>query len=72
MLVAAKQTVDTNIPLWLWPRLLVTLLRVGPDRIDARLITPEQAIADTTLGGASVLNPDWTQINPILLEMFGQ
>jgi LCP family protein required for cell wall assembly len=65
-------SVDTDVPLWQWPRLGLAILRAGPEGIDARVITREMAHGFTTQGGAQVLAPDWSQINPMLLEMFGQ
>lgn len=69
---ALLRSIDTDIPIWLWPRLGLALLRLGPDGIDARVITREMAHGFTTEAGAQVLAPDWSEINPILLEMFGQ
>jgi LCP family protein required for cell wall assembly len=70
--LSVKDTLDTNLPLWGWPRIGVTLLRVGSDGIDARVIGREMVRGFTTAGGAAVLAPDWSRINPVLLEMFGQ
>jgi LCP family protein required for cell wall assembly len=64
--------VDTNIPLWQWPRIGLALLVIGPDRIDSRTINREMVNPFTTSGGANVLDPNWERINPVLLEMFGQ
>ncbi|MGB2896728.1 MAG: LCP family protein [Anaerolineales bacterium] len=64
--------VDTNLAPWVWPRLLVTVLRSGPEGIDARIISREMVQGFTTLEGAQVLAPDWNRINPVLFEMFGQ
>jgi LCP family protein required for cell wall assembly len=64
--------VDSDLPPWEWPRLGLTLLRAGPEGIDARTITHEMVHPFTTSGGAAVLAPDWTRINPVLMEMFGQ
>ena len=69
---AASRSIDTNIPAWEWPRLLVALLRLGPDGIDNRTISRDMVNAFTTAEGASVLLPDWGRINPVLHEMFGQ
>jgi LCP family protein required for cell wall assembly len=66
------EMVDTNIPITKWPFLAITLLRVGPDGIDARIITREMTFPFSTEGGAQVLAPNWNAINPVLLEMFGQ
>jgi LCP family protein required for cell wall assembly len=65
-------SVDTNIPIWLWPRLVIAVLRTGIVGIDARTISREMVTPFTTSGGAQVLAPRWDRINPMLLEMFGQ
>jgi LCP family protein required for cell wall assembly len=66
------QFLDTDIPLWLWPRLGTVFLLVGPGEIDNRVITREMVQPFTTTGGAAVLAPDWSQINPLVQEMFGK
>src|SRR3990170_4479414 len=66
------QSVDTNVPIFLWPRLGMALLRAGPDGIDNRTITREMVNPWTTDQGANVLLPNWDAINPVLLEMFGE
>jgi LCP family protein required for cell wall assembly len=70
--LALLVAVDTNIPVWDWPRLGFSLLRTGPGGIDGRVIGRDMASGFTTDAGAQVLAPDWTRINPVLLEMFGQ
>jgi LCP family protein required for cell wall assembly len=67
-----SSAVDSNLPLWVWPRYAFTWLRAGPEGIDARLISREMVHGFTTNEGAQVLAPDWSRINPMLLEMFGQ
>lgn len=71
-LAKALATIDSNMPFWQWPRYIFTWIRVGPETIDARLITREMVRGFTTSEGAQVLAPDWSRINPVLLEMFGQ
>ena len=68
----ALDSVDTNLPVWLWPRLGLALLRAGPDGIDNRTLDREMVTPYTTSGGANVLLPNWERINPLLQEMFGQ
>lgn len=63
--------VDSDLPPSRWPWLAITLLRVGPDGLDGRVITRELTNPFTTPGGAQVLGPDWAAINPMLREMFG-
>lgn len=70
--LAVLKSIDTNVPLWVWPRLAGALLRAGPNGIDSRTITRLMATPFTTDQGASVLIPNWDLINPVLKEMFGQ
>ncbi|MFN2199057.1 MAG: LCP family protein [Anaerolineales bacterium] len=66
------ESVESDIPVFIWPRLGVTLLRSGPSGIEARTITRDMVTPFTTDGGAQVLAPNWDRINPLLLEIFGQ
>jgi len=72
VMVAAARAVETDIPILLWPRLGLALLRAGPEGMDARVITREMVSPFTTGGGGQVLGPNWEAINPVLLEMFGE
>ena len=65
-------SVDTNLPFWLWPRVGLALLRVGPNGIDNRTISRDMVAAAITDQGASVLQPVWERINALLLEIFGE
>jgi polyisoprenyl-teichoic acid--peptidoglycan teichoic acid transferase len=69
---AILKAVDTNVPLWQWPRLGLALLRVGPKGIDNHTLTREMTNPFTTTGGAQVLGPNWDKILPLVKEMFGQ
>ncbi|MHB1384166.1 MAG: LCP family protein [Bellilinea sp.] len=66
------KSVDTNLPVYLWPRLGLAALRAGPDGIDNRTINRDMVTSWTTALGANVLLPNWDAINPVLLEMFGE
>ena len=72
VLGALNRSVDTNVPLWQWPRLALAVLRAGSEGMDNRIISREMVTPFTTSGGAQVLRPNWDQINPVLMEMFGQ
>jgi len=72
VVAAIVDGIDTNVPPWAWPSIGWSLLFAGPEGIDGRIIDREMAHGFTTAEGAQVLAPDWAQINPILLEMFGQ
>jgi LCP family protein required for cell wall assembly len=71
-LVELIGSLDSDVPLWQWPRLGFALLRVGANGLDGRIINRTMATGFVTEGGAQVLAPAWDQINPVLLEMFGQ
>lgn len=65
------QVVETNIPLWQWPRLLFALLRGFVFGIDSQTITPEMVWPFQTAQGAQVLAPNWEVIHPLMSRMFG-
>jgi len=71
-MIALRSAVDTNIPIWQWPRLALAVLRAGADGIDARVISREEVSPFTTSGGAQVLAPIWEKINPLVNEIFNQ
>lgn len=70
--LALVRIVDTNIPMWQWPRLGFALLRTVLFGVDARAISREMVVPFQTSGGALVLGPNWEAINPVIMEMFGQ
>ena len=67
---ATLQAVDTNIPILIWPRLGIAILRAGPNGIDSRVIGREMVTPFTTNQGAAVLLPNWEIIRPVIAEMF--
>jgi anionic cell wall polymer biosynthesis LytR-Cps2A-Psr (LCP) family protein len=70
VLRALFRSVDTDIPIWLWPRLAFMVLRLGTDGIDNRTINRDMVTPFTTSEGAQVLAPNWELINPVVDEMF--
>ncbi len=72
VLIAFTKVIDTDIPWWQWPRLALAILRAGPEGLDARIISREMVSPFTTSQGANVLLPNWSAINPVLFELFGQ
>lgn len=71
-LYAMLQTVDTNIPIWDWPRLSLAMLRaVLFNGIEAVTIPREAVTPWVTDAGAQVLLPNWDLILPLMHEMFG-
>lgn len=72
VLMAFTKVIDTDLPLWQWPRIVLALFRAGPEGLDARIISREMVTPYTTSQGANVLLPNWSVINPVLLELFDQ
>jgi LCP family protein required for cell wall assembly len=70
-LFSLTQVVDTNIPIWQWPRLSFAFLRALLFGMDSRTITREMVQPFQTSQGAQVLAPNWEAIDPLLKEMFG-
>ena len=71
-LFAMLQTMDTNIPIWDWPRLSIALLRaIFFDGIHAVAIPREAVTPWVTDAGAQVLLPNWDMILPMVRELFG-
>lgn len=69
--MALTQVIDTNLPLWQWPRILFALLRAFAFGIDSQTITSEMVYPFQTSQGAQVLAPNWEAIQPVLTRMFG-
>lgn len=69
---AVVRSVDTNLPVWLWPRLGVAVLRLGPAGIDSKIIRREMTTPFVTNEGAQVLAPKWDLILPLIDEIFGR
>ncbi|HRN49857.1 MAG TPA: LCP family protein [Anaerolineales bacterium] len=70
-LIALNHAVDTNLPIWLWPRYAVVFLRaIVFDGLHAVTLPREAVTPWVTSGGAQVLLPNWSLILPILKEMF--
>jgi LCP family protein required for cell wall assembly len=70
--MAASETIETNVPIWLFPRLGLALIRAGVFGIDGKTINREMVVPFQTDEGAQVLAPTWEAINPVLREMFGE
>ena len=70
-LIASLRAVDTNIPVWLWPRLLFTALRAGPQGIESRQISRDMVTPTITDQGAAILLPNWPAIQALLVNHYG-
>jgi len=70
VMAAAISSVDTNLPVWHWPRLGLALARAGlSDRLDSQTISREMTTPYLTDGGANVLMPRWDLIQPYVKAM---
>jgi LCP family protein required for cell wall assembly len=72
VMAAVGEAVDTDMNPFQVLQLAPSLLRVGPGGVDRRVIQGEMVEPYTTEGGGAVQLPVWEEINPVLLEMFGQ
>ncbi len=71
VIAAVNESIDTNIPFWVWPRLGFAFLRSGPGGIDYHVINRDYVSSSTTSEGAQVLIPEWSLIHPLVDEIFG-
>jgi LCP family protein required for cell wall assembly len=67
---AFQQHVESNLTILDMAVMVPTIVWVGPDGIDRQVIDRSMASGRTTSQGASVLEPDWASIQPVLDEMF--
>jgi LCP family protein required for cell wall assembly len=65
-IAAVPGALDTNIPIWLWPRLGLALARASITGIDTLVIDRTMVSGFLTSEGAQVLMPDWARIHEFL------
>jgi len=70
MILAGLSAVDTNIPIWDWPRLGFAFARAAIFGFDTQTITRDMVTPWRTDEGAQVLLPRWELILPQVQEMF--
>lgn len=70
VMLAFYNSIQTDIPFWMWPRLMFTLMRTGIDNIDNQIISREMTSPFVTENGANVLLPQWELIYPLIDKMF--
>ncbi|MDA1330033.1 MAG: LytR family transcriptional regulator [Chloroflexi bacterium] len=68
--IALGQAMDTNVPVWWWPRLGLAAVRALPEKIETRTLDRTMVNGWTTSEGAQVLLPNWEAILPLVEEMF--
>jgi anionic cell wall polymer biosynthesis LytR-Cps2A-Psr (LCP) family protein len=67
---AFNQNVDTDLTILDIALIAPTIVMVGPDGIEREVLSREMAVGRTTDAGASVLEPQWYLIDPLVDEMF--
>ncbi len=70
VILTALQVIDTDLPWWQLPRLGMAILRAGPDGINRYIVGREMVSPIITDQGASVLLPDWQQIQQLVDKIF--
>jgi LCP family protein required for cell wall assembly len=70
MVNALLQGIDTNIPFYLWPRILYGTAYSAVFGFDTRTFEREMVTPWVTDQGAQVLLPNWERINPLIAEIF--
>jgi LCP family protein required for cell wall assembly len=71
VLNAVNQAIDTNLPIWIWPRIAFAMLRSGVDGVDNRVMGRDYVTPYITPDGAQVLLPQWELIMPLIEDVFG-
>ena len=69
-ILAGLSAVDTNIPIWDWPRLGFVFLRAAIIGFDTQTVTRDMVTPFRTDQGAQVLLPKWDLIRPAVQAMF--
>lgn len=70
LILASLQVVDTDIPVWQQPRMLLALLRATQGKIELASISREMVTPWVTDQGAQVLLPRWELIHPLFNQTF--
>jgi len=70
VVTAVFQSIDTNVPVFLWPRVGYSLLFSAIKGFDMQTLDRDMISAWVTNEGAQVLLPVWDKINPLLDKNF--
>lgn len=69
-IVTLPKALDTNIPIWLMPRLGLAIVRANLTGIETLVIDRSMVIPSVTVEGAQILIPNWPAINTYISENF--
>ena len=71
VLVAAADAIDTNVPVFYWPRIAYSLLFSTVRGFDMQTLDRSTMVTPwTTEGGGSVLLPNWDAIDPLIRRYY--
>ncbi|HWQ04352.1 MAG TPA: LCP family protein [Longilinea sp.] len=71
VIAGLSQAVQTNLPLYDWPRLGLALLRAAlTNSIDSHVLDRDYVTPFTTDQGANILLPNWDAIRPLIVDLF--
>lgn len=70
LVIASLEVIDTNIPVWQQPRLLIAVLRASQNKFELTTISREMVTPWVTDAGAQVLLPRWELIRPLFNRTF--
>ena len=70
VLAVAAANIETDLPIWLWPRTAYSLIFSGLKGFDAHTLDRSMITPWVTDEGAQVLVPNWELMNPLIDGMF--
>ncbi len=71
VIAGLSQAVQTNLPLYDWPRLGLAVLRAAlTNSIDSHVLDRDYVTPYTTDLGANILLPNWDAIRPLIVDLF--
>lgn len=70
LIIALPKAIDTNIPIWLLPRLGLALIRANFMGMESLVIDRSMVTPTITSEGAQILIPNWDAINSYVAENF--
>jgi len=71
VIAGLSQAVQTNLPIYDWPRLGLALVRAAlTNSINSRVLDRDYVTPFTTDQGANILLPNWDAIRPLIVDLF--
>lgn len=65
-----KESIESNIPFWMWPQIAFMILYARLSGIEGYTITRDMVIPKITPQGEQVIEPDWNKIRTLTLKIF--